>query len=1209
MRLPDGQARIAARRELGTTFLVEAGAGTGKTTVLVDRFIACLLDEEGTIIEQVAAITFTDKAAGELRQRVRRRLEGLLADPEGGGADFGDLDAARCDRLRVALGQIEAAPISTIHSFAARLLRERPVEACVDPAFGQLDALGSELLRERLWDDWLASVVDQAPSGGAGVGADISVSELLTTVLQAEVSIKALRALAMVVFARRYEIVEPDLPVEPQLAAVVAELRHAGTTLAATADRCISVDDGLLLSVQKLLAAIAELPDGTDLHETGAALVSVAVGKYGAKNLGRQENWGGKQGKAEMLAGRDELRERVVAAAALYQAYIADLSVAVAWRFTRYAGERQLALGQLDFADLLGKARGMLLQPGPRRFFQKRFRYLLVDEFQDTDPLQAELVFLLAERETTTRPWQEVELLPGKLFLVGDPKQSIYRFRGADIDTYRRVRSLIAASPQARVLGITTNFRTVPSIVSWVNGAFAGIFAAGANGGAGAAAADAYSGAAAGSGSALPADYANLDVARAQADPTSHVRVLEAPISETPSAEAPSSAEKPNRSEVRHHEAAVIADWLGSVFAGALPVCDREGGVETARPATPGDVTILLPTFTGIDVYERALRHAGIPYRIEGGRTFFQRREVRDTVLGLRAIADASSPLAVYAALHSSLFGFSDDDLFAFHLAGGRFDYLVNQDDVDLAAHPVAGHPAAADIVAALAGLHMLHEQRNRRPLAETLDELLRVTNFVELQAAWGDGPEQAVGNLGKLVAMVATFADESQATFHGLVRYLGDAVTKADVAESPVGEDGEFVRLTTIHKAKGLEFAIVVLADALGAAGGGRGGDGVKTRLDSSTGVLDCSLRSQAGSGDGGFMTAGFAAAEIRENAAKSDERRRLAYVACTRAADHLVIPVVAPSTSDESLMAYLEPYLGVAAPEAVTIETWQATSRGPVAASLPVDVEVLWQRREDWRRERAAALRAAAQPALVTAPSKLESLSFASGDDDGECGEWPAAVVGELPIAGTDRRRALALGSAVHRVLELVPLTDPAALSPGGVLEKLATDAATEQGLPDLAARVFELAAACWQSPPLRAAAAASVCHRELPVAAVIDGVIVEGYIDLLYGDEQGYVVVDYKTDQQPDLEVVRAQYELQGGAYALAVEQATGAPVREVVFVLAAAASPAVATGTAATTGCANGDSQSLASALVRVVFDENLRQRVRARVALAVAEVAL
>ena len=155
MRLPDEQARIAARRELDTTFLVEAGAGTGKTTVLVDRFIACLLDEEGTTIDRVAAITFTDKAAGELRQRARLRLEGLLADPESRGAEFGDLDAARRDRLRAALEQLEAAPISTIHSFAARLLRERPVEAGIDPAFRQLDALGSELLRDRLWENWL----------------------------------------------------------------------------------------------------------------------------------------------------------------------------------------------------------------------------------------------------------------------------------------------------------------------------------------------------------------------------------------------------------------------------------------------------------------------------------------------------------------------------------------------------------------------------------------------------------------------------------------------------------------------------------------------------------------------------------------------------------------------------------------------------------------------------------------------------------------------------------------------------------------------------------------------------------------------------------------------------------------------------------------------------------------------------------------------
>ena len=568
--------------------------------------------------------------------------------------------------------------------------------------------------------------------------------------------------------------------------------------------------------------------------------------------------------------------ERLGEAARRYGAYVVALALGVAARFARFAAERQRGLGLLDFDDLLGVARDLLLRHGPRRYFQQRFRYLLVDEFQDTDPLQAELVFLLGEREPATDDWRRVDLQPGKLFLVGDPKQAIYRFRGADFDTYGAVERRLRELPGAEVVSIQVNFRTVPTIIEWVNAAFAPLLVRDEAG--------------------LQAPYAPLLPHRAESRDGPRVCVVEVDPLEG----------KQSRLEQRRTEAKLIADLLAGLDELGLEVCDRGAGAETARPARLGDVTILFPTFNGIGDYERALREAGVPYRVEGGRTYFQRDEVRDAVLGLRAVDDAAGELTVYGALHSSLFGFSDDDLLAFHLAGGRFNYLADQDE------SLSRDALFAAVLAAFSLLRGLHEGRNERPLDETLDLLLRRAHLAEAQAAFGDGPEQAVANLDRLAALTEAYAAEPEATFHGLVRHLAESVTKAEIAESPVGEEGGFVRLTTVHKAKGLEFPIVVLANAMSdRRGDGREG-GADLLLQRATSSLECSLRCEAGDGSGRFESASWTSAKERDKAALDEEYKRLAYVACTRAADHLFVPAVAlAQAGSTTFLGHLRPSL----------------------------------------------------------------------------------------------------------------------------------------------------------------------------------------------------------------------------------------------------------------------------------------------------------
>lgn len=1237
----DHDVRQRATTDLDTTFLVEAGAGTGKTSVLVDRYLACLSGPDAPPISSVVAITFTEKAAGELRQRIRGALEARLAGPDA-------VSAARAaperERLAAALDGLDDAPISTIHAFAARLLRERPVEAGVDPAFTQLDPVGSELLRERLWRDWLSALLDDDRAGARaaghdadGAGGDVSgaldgeaaarhdaaarheaairrdaaalsdsggaadpdrpgagVAALLAEILRAGVSIEQVAGLARLRFAERYAVDDAAPPAAPELGVAIATLKVAAAAVADATRECADDADRLKSGSLGLAGAVAALPGSDDLHRLGRALTALAAraGSFAARNAGKAANWPG--GKDAMLATRDALRDDLRAAADDYGAYVVGLALAVAADFSRYASQAQRNAGALDFDDLLGRARDLLSgvrEPdkarvvATRRHFQRRYRYLLLDEFQDTDPLQAEIAFLLAEREATAKSWGEVELQPGKLFLVGDPKQSIYRFRRADIAMYHEVGELLRRQG-GEVLTLRQNFRTVASVVGWVNGAFDELIGP-----------DELPG--------LQPAYSALTPARADGEPGRNVVVVAAPEG-APGAGA--EARAPILADLCRREADLIAALLTDRERLGWRVHAGKGPHDGWRTAQPGDVAILLPTFTFVGFYEQALREAGLPYRVDGGRTFFNRREVLDTLAVLQALDTAADPVAVYSALHGQLFAFSDDDLYEYHAAGGEFDYLG-------AAAP-AGFP---DIAAALADLRALHERRNLRPPAETLDDLVRRTGLLESLALWADDPDQAIGNIAELVSLADEFAQSAEATFHAFVAKTAHDVSAADTAESPVGEPGAFVRLMTVHKAKGLEFPIVVLAGAMRAARSASR----DPLVDRGARRLDCALTCP--SPDPGkpgatvrLQTAGYEPRFALEKQALEHERVRLLYVALTRAADLLVLPVVTADPGAGSLQSLWQATLpegvlaaAVASPSApddlpgdasmglsdeppgdesgaadghafLRVERWQpheaaelpAPPRPPDADPLPL--------REAWREERRALLARASRAAPIFAPSSLERLEAPDwGDGVGlaptvalapaaglaappadlaaqATGPAPtsahlAAAAGAAPGAagpGSGRAHALALGTAVHFVLERVDLDDDAGL------DGLAAQAAAQAHLSDDAGRVATLARACWRAAPLRGAAR-SAHHRELAVCARHGDWLIEGAIDLIYRDDElgGWVVVDYKTDARPRPEAVRAQYGGQAGAYALAFEAAGGGPVVAVRVLLAA------------------------------------------------------
>jgi ATP-dependent helicase/nuclease subunit A len=770
---------------------------------------------------------------------------------------------------------------------------------------------------------------------------------------------------------------------------------------------------------------------------------------------------------------------------------------------------------------LLGCVRDLLVRdPATRTELQRRFRYVLVDEFQDTDPLQAEIVFLLCEREPIATDWRSAVLEPGKLFVVGDPKQSIYRFRRADIALYDEVKELVRWQPGGAVEVITQNFRTTPSLVAWVNTVFDTVFGDDAEPG-------------------RQPGYHRVDAYRPDAE-GARVAVLLGREYGTRGASGGADA-------ARRDEAAALASLLATMHDADTQrwsVQDRDApgvaiGAEAVRPPRWGDIALLFRATTGLETYEQALREAGVPYRVEGGKTYFSRREVADALLCLRAADDPSDGPALYGALHSSLFGFSDDDLFLFRAAGGSFDLFA-------ATQPEGGEAIAG----AMATLRALHERSREDEPHETVAALVRLAHAAEFLGATGPDAPQAIANLEKLTQQALAFSKAGGGGLGAFLRWAAEVGEAAGEQESQVDDEGDVVHLLTIHKAKGLEFPIVVLVGgALSGGGGGR--ESVRPIVDRAGRRLAVKLNADLPGGAARSLEPqAYTSLNEREKEMGASELRRLLYVAATRARDRLVVSCFGKLTTkgDEPaagvLLAPLAGDLPAAGPEppADDHECDGLLVLAPLAApprvrrAAAADPAALTAARDTWLIERAALLARAARPAAAVSPSGLEHVD--------------AEVRTGGPGAPPGRTRALVLGAAVHEALQLCDLDDDASLL------ELAVAITRDLGHPDLAEEAAALAVACWRSAPVRAAAASPEVYRELPVGAMVGGVVLSGAVDLLYRDGDDWVVVDYKTDRGADAATLLERYTPQGAAYAVAVEAASGGVVREVAFVAAAA-----------------------------------------------------
>ncbi len=909
---------------------------------------------------------------------------------------------------------------------------------------------------------------------------------------------------------------EPDPP-PFDLTAYIAEFR----ALCALATECATPDDPMARQLVMLDEWLDRLERAPDEYEQ-LRLVST-LGDYPKVNArsGQKPNWA--KASHDINSVRDRLKAVRELGAELAGAVTQQTARRLAWAIAQFtleeARERQRA-GRLEFHDLLVLAREVLRDPEHgwpvRCSLRERYTHLLLDEFQDTDPIQCDLAALLAsaDPDAATRPWDEITVEPGRLFVVGDPKQSIYRFRRADIAAFLRARDAFGATPKH----LTRNFRTVTPVIEFVNHVFADLITATPD---------------------SQPEYVALQPVRGAPPHGPAVILLGAdPHEGTTRAD-----------ELREAEAADVVGAVLTALRDQWPVARRApDGTESWEPCRLGDICILLPARTSLGQLEDALEAAGIPARAETSSLVYGTREIRDLLVVLHAVDDPTDELALVTALRSPVFGCGDDDLYTFAVGHhGRWDHQAPLPDSLPVDHPVG---RSLQVLAAW------HDARQWLAPSELLDRIVRERRVLEVGFAHGR-PRDLWRRVRFVIDQARAFSEAEGGSLRDFLRWADlQSAEGARVVETVLPEtDDDAVRILTIHGAKGLEFPITIVSGMTTKAVGRRAGVELLFPHDSDGYALRVSAK---------VTTEEYDRYRPIDEQMGFHEKLRLLYVAATRARDHLVISVHRPDRvppDEPSTWTHAE-LLWNAAQGAPHWVAFADDARDTLAAQRPIAAVGALPDWNEWSiaRDRALAAGSVSRARSATAVAR-EATARAEAAEAAASDPGLAKDPRDLELPPWNKGRyGTAVGRAVHAVLQTIDLA-----TGDGIVETAAAQAAAEGvlGLEDV---IVDLARSALATDVVRDA----VTHgyrREMYVAAPVDSArIIEGYVDLVYRTQAGsvperqagLVVVDYKTDgwaTDVDLDAKVARYRLQGASYALALAEATGEPVARCVFLFLA------------------------------------------------------
>lgn len=1153
-KLSDQQARDRIRNDLDTTLIVEAAAGTGKTSALVGRILSGIVT--GRVrLARIVAVTFTDFAAGELKLRLRTEIERARQDPNSSPEAKGF--------LRQALSELEEARIGTIHSFCSDTLRERPVEAGIDPLFEVAPDDRARPLFNLAFDRWFER---QLANPGEAVRRILRrparkefsgrQGAALTRRRREEGPKRLLRAAAWeLVNARDFSLPwrrSAGFNRESEIDAIFEEMKELGDLSNEGAP-----DQWLTKSLQYLKHYSAEIErteelNGRDYDGLEARLFNFLAG-WKAKNYVAYFLHDGFP-KETARQRRDALKEKIVEFVAHAGAELAPLLRDELWPLVEDYERLKERAGFVDFLDLLVRVRNLIRDDQTiRTELQRRFTHIFVDEFQDTDPLQAEILMLLAADDPEHSDWRKTRPVPGKLFIVGDPKQSIYRFRRADVRLYEEVKQCVLNSGGALVQ-LNVSFRSAPELQELVNATFAPLM----NGE-----------------TATQAQYVPLAPYRSgnRMQPT----VVALPVPEPYSDFGKLVAWRIEQSQPA--AVAAFVDWLVNKSGWTVTEPGKEG---ERVPIQARHICLLFRRFRSFmtDVtapYVRALEDRRLPHLLVGGSSFHSREEIEAVRNALCAIEWPEDELAVFATLRGPLFAFTDAQLLAYKT------HCVNL-------HPFKPPPEDLpkeiyEVSEALAILRDLHRGRNWRPVDETINKLLAMTRAHAGFANWPTG-EQALANLMRLTDMARRMERNGSISFRSFVDWLDDQAENGEAGDAPIMEEGvDGVRMMTVHKAKGLEFPVVILTDITA-----KDSRDPARWVDQQKGL--CAMR-----------LAGCVPIELQEHdeeerQLEKEEAARILYVAATRARDLLVVCAVGDEPHD-GWLASLSPTVYPRPEQSFSPETREPLGcpgfgqdnvlhrpgnarRRPGSVSPGVhqpqvgDHEVVWwdptvldfnvqsqarsrlttlltqdeetgrsqqgiRDHEAWQNERLR-IRAIGEKPNWNVVTATEQSGVPTQPERATQEE----VQVESSAINYERPHGPRFGTLVHAALSIVALDADRSAVADVVSIQGRILGATEEEVNAATETVIN----ALQHPLIRRAAIATSCRRELPIVIKLeDDLLVEGIVDLAFKEEDSWIVVDYKTDFE--LKGRLEEYRRQVGLYAKAIAQASGQTTRAILL----------------------------------------------------------
>ena len=1162
--------QAAAIHARGVSVALSAGAGCGKTFVLTQRFLAGLEPDDGTEpandLHQLVAITFTERAAREMRDRIRaachERLHGCHPD--------------HVHHWLGILRGLDSARISTIHSFCSSLLRSQAVEANLDPRFALLEPALADTLLRHVASSTLHDLIEQEDEDAVNLVVQFGLErarELLRKLASQRFQInfstfreKSATQLAAEWMRKWHDDFVPKLVgkfrespiIEKTLTAISGSPSKHETMI----DRIAFLNATLWPQtpwndIQSILG---------DIHEN--ARITGGGGK---------KDWESEEIKEEIKIAFQTLRESVERLREILNFQPEDViaSAELACRAIRLTARTadqyeaaKKAQGVLDFDDLLLHTRNLLRDnESVRKRVAAGIQLLMVDEFQDTDPVQADVVRSLCGAALTQ----------GKLFMVGDRKQSIYRFRRADPTVFATMSNEIPASGR---LPLNVNFRSQPAVLNFVNHLFA---------------------------PAMERYEPLVPFQNKQHSPTPSVEFLFAGF-DSDGADTESSVDRTsnlnlqsidddiraNAAELRAREADWIARRIKTLLTDPTPrIRTKEKdsqGTPLLRPTESGDIVILFRALSSVQEYETALRRYDLDYYLVGGKAFFAQQEIFDLLNLCRYLDDCDDLVGLVGILRSPFFNLSDDAIHALAVHTDSAAALTTDEKLQpitatrttLSLHQTLFLEPPAYLAEdqkdrirfAAETLTDLRNRKDRIPLSDLLTEAVEQTGYDAAILAEFLG-DRKLANLRKLIEMARQFDQGDFFTLKDFVTRLQTSVIEETDEEfaTTLPESGDVIRLMSIHQSKGLEFPVVIVAD-IDRKGPPRGSEAV---LHPELGAL-IKPPEQFGSK---IKNLALEMHKFAEQEADAEETIRLFYVACTRAADYLILSAgIEPDKPAQSPWRELletrfdintgllktDPLLGssesgTAAPENIPEilvhhapcdarraepENKKRVSLGELPgrviaatpAEFPESATIFPRNRSDLS---------------IISVSRLESI-----DAEITRGIHPPQIrkSGDNDEAVIDPDMATTLGTIVHRVLERVDFREP--IHWPELLQK-AVDQNLDKGSLDVIKQARTMLTRFFESPLADELAQAKSIHREidflltwpsnqLPGNEVVTAQaqpvpLISGVIDLLIETDAGWHVLDYKTGDFPvqaSNDQLILPYELQLGVYAHAVEQ---------------------------------------------------------------------